>query len=328
MKIIDSLKDIPDFFAPSVVTLGNFDGVHLGHRALFRRLVEIARNDQLASVVCTFYPHPLKVLAPDKAPLLLNTREERRRLIAASHVDWLVEIPFDRSFALQSPEEFVDTVLLGRLAAQKLVVGYDYAFGKGRRGDSDFLRHFCAGRGVDVDILQPVGADGHPYSSTRIRQLIAAGQVAEVLPLLGRHYNFFGEVVSGFKRGRELGFPTANLITEKEVIPASGVYVVKVRHGDLEYGGVINIGSCPTFGRQDLSIEVHILDYSGLIYGEKLRVYFIERLRDERSFVDVDELSAAIAVDVLTARQILQRVQVVQYQEYLDPQTHTKGICE
>jgi len=328
VKIIDSLNDIPDSFAPSVVTLGNFDGVHLGHRALFRRLVEISRKDKLQSVVCTFYPHPLKVLAPDRAPLLLNTREERRRLIAASHTDWLVEIPFNRLFAQQSPEEFVDTVLLGRLAAQKLVVGYDYAFGKGRRGDSDFLREFCASRGVDVEILQPVGTDGHPYSSTRIRQLIAAGQVADVLPLLGRHYNLFGKVVSGFKRGRELGFPTANLNTDKELIPASGVYVVKVRHGDLEYGGVVNIGSCPTFGRQDISIEVHILDYSGLIYGEKLRVYFIERLRDERSFADVSELSAAIAADVLRARQILQRVQVVQYQEYLAPQINPKGVSD
>lgn len=326
MKIIDSLNDIPDPFAPSVITLGNFDGVHLGHRALFRRLVEISRKDNLQSVVCTFYPHPLKILAPDKAPLLLNTREERRRLIAASHADWLVEIPFDRSFAQQSPEEFVDTVLLGKLAAQRLVVGYDYAFGKGRRGNPDFLREFCAGRGIGVDILQPVGADGHPYSSTRIRQLIAAGQVAEVVPLLGRHYNLFGEVVSGYKRGRDLGFPTANLNTEKELIPASGVYVVKVRHGDLEYGGVVNIGNCPTFGSQDISIEVHILDYSGLIYGEKLRVYFIERLRDERSFADVNELSAAIAADVLSARQILQRVQVVQYQEYLAPQDNIKGV--
>lgn len=325
MNIIESLAALPAKFPPSVVTLGNFDGVHLGHRALFRRLVDSARNDHLQSVVCTFYPHPLKILAPDKAPLLLNTREERRRLIAASHVDWLVEIPFDRSFAEQSPEEFVETILLGRLAAQKLVVGYDYAFGKGRRGTPEFLREFCTGKGVHVDILQPVSADGDPYSSTRIRELVAAGQVAQVMPLLGRHYNLFGEVVSGFARGRELGFPTANLNTDKELIPAPGVYVVKVRHGDLEYGGVVNIGCRPTFGCHDLTIEVHLLDYSGTIYGEKLRVYFIERLRDELTFADVTELSAAIAADVLRARQILQRVQVVQYQEYLAPYEAGKG---
>lgn len=319
MNTIESLADISANFPPSVVTLGNFDGVHLGHRALFRHLVDSARNHHLQSVVCTFYPHPLKILAPDKAPLLLNTREERRRLIAASHVDWLVEIPFNRSFAQLSPEEFVETILLDRLSAQKLVVGYDYAFGRGRRGTPDFLREFCRDKGVDVDILQPVGVDGHPYSSTRIRQLVAAGQVADVLPLLGRHYNLYGEVISGFARGRELGFPTANLSTEKELIPAPGVYVVKVRHGDLEYGGVVNIGYRPTFGCHDIAIEVHLLDYTGTIYGEKLRVYFIERLREERTFTDVSELSAAIAADVLKARQIMQRVQVVQYQEYLAP---------
>ena len=319
MIIVDSLTSIPDNFAPSVVTLGNFDGVHLGHRALFRRLVAIARTEQLQSVVCTFYPHPLKLLAPDKAPLLLNTREERRRLIAASHVDWLIEIPFDQSFAQLSPEEFVDNVLLNRLTAKKLVVGYDYAFGKGRRGTPEFLRDFCAGKGIAVEIVQPVSAAGTPYSSTRIRQLISAGMVADVLPLLGRHYNLYGEVVSGFQRGRELGFPTANLNTEKELIPAPGVYVVKVRLGDLEYGGVVNIGYCPTFGSHDLSIEVHLLDYSGEIYGEKLRVYFIERLRDETTFANVNELKVAIAADILKARQILQRVQVVQYYEYLAP---------
>ena len=319
MIIVDSLTSIPDNFAPSVVTLGNFDGVHLGHRALFRRLVAIARTEQLQSIVCTFYPHPLKLLAPDKAPLLLNTREERRRLIAASHVDWLIEIPFDQSFAQLSPEEFVDNVLLNRLTAKKLVVGYDYAFGKGRRGTPEFLRDFCAGKGIAVEIVQPVSAAGTPYSSTRIRQLISAGMVADVLPLLGRHYNLYGEVVSGFQRGRELGFPTANLNTEKELIPAPGVYVVKVRLGDLEYGGVVNIGFCPTFGCHDLSIEVHLLDYSGEIYGEKLRVYFIERLRDETTFANVNELKVAIAADILKARQILQRVQVVQYYEYLAP---------
>ncbi|HMB15689.1 MAG TPA: bifunctional riboflavin kinase/FAD synthetase [Pelovirga sp.] len=328
MNIIDAWQDIPDHFAPSVVTLGNFDGVHLGHRALFRRLVETARAERLQSVVCTFHPHPLKVLAPDKAPLLLNTREERRRLIAASHVDWLVEIPFDRSFAQQTPEEFVEDVLLNRLAAHKLVVGYDYAFGKGRCGTPEFLREFCATKGVAVDILKPVSAAGTPYSSTRIRQLISAGRVADVLPLLGRHYNLFGEVVSGFQRGHELGFPTANLTTQKELIPAPGVYVVKVRHGDLEYGGVVNIGHCPTFGNQDMTIEVHLLDYSGKIYGEKLRVYFIERLRDEISFANVNELSAAIAVDVLKARQILQRVQIVQYDEYLASEVLPRGVLE
>lgn len=318
MNIIESLALVPADFGPSVVTLGNFDGVHLGHRALFRRLIEVAGKDRIQSVVCTFHPHPLKVINPQQAPLLLNTREERRRLISASHVDCLIEIPFDKTFAQQSAEDFVDNILIGALSARKLVIGYDYAFGKERRGTPEFLTEFGRSRGIDVEVLQPVGEDGRPYSSTRIRTLISAGKVADVVPLLGRHYNLLGEVVSGFQRGRELGFPTANLQTEKEMIPAPGVYVVKVRHGDLEYGGVVNIGRCPTFGDKDLSIEVHLLDYSGTIYGEKIRVYFIERLREEKTFADLPALSEAIAADVLRARQILQRVQVIQYQEYLD----------
>lgn len=317
MEILTSLAAIPVPFKSSIITLGNFDGVHLGHRELFRRLVQKARQQQRQSVVCTFYPHPLKVLAPDKAPLLLNTREERSRLIAASHVDWLLEIPFNTEFARQSPEAFVDEILIGRLQMQGLVIGYDYAFGQARRGNPEFLIDYGRNRGFDVEVLQPVGADGQPYSSTRIRHLIAAGQVAEVVALLGRHYNLKGEVVSGFQRGRELGFPTANLYTDKELIPAPGVYVVKVRHGDQEYGGVVNIGQRPTFGGGDVTIEVHLLDYTGSIYGESLRIYFIERLREEQTFDGGEELSRAIAADVLRARQILQRVQVIQYQAYL-----------
>lgn len=317
MIILESLADIPADFRPSVVTLGNFDGVHLGHRALFRRLLEIAEKDRIQSVVCTFNPHPLKVLRPDKAPLLLNTREERRRLISASHVDCLIEIPFDKSFAEQSPADFIDNILINTLSTRKLVIGYDYAFGKGRLGTAEFLAEFGRTRGIDVEILQPVGEDGQPYSSTRIRHLISAGNVAAVVPLLGRHYNLLGEVISGFQRGRELGFPTANLHTEKELIPAPGVYVVRVRHGDLEYGGVVNIGCRPTFGCHDVTIEVHLLDYTGSIYGEKIRIYFIERLRDEKAFPSLAALSEAIAEDVLRARQILQRVQVIQYQEFV-----------
>ncbi len=318
MNIVTSLEDIPVSFSPSIVTLGNFDGVHLGHRELFRQLLKRSREQQCQAVVCTFFPHPLKVLAARQAPFLLNTREERRRLIAASHVDWLVEIPFDVGFAALSPEAFIDDILLKRLRMRGLVVGYDYAFGKARRGNPTFLQQYGQKKGFAVDVLQPVGEDGTPYSSTRIRELIAAGQVAQVVPLLGRQYNLRGEVVSGFQRGRELGFPTANLRTDKELIPAPGVYVVKARHGDLEYGGVVNIGYRPTFGGEDVTIEVHLLDFTGTLYGESLRIYFIERLRAEQTFSGVDELSRAIASDVLKARQLLQRVRVIEYQEYLE----------
>lgn len=302
---------------PCVVTLGNFDGVHLGHRALFRRLLDRARELQCQSAVYTFDPHPLKLLFPDKAPLLLNTPAEKQRLIGASHVDLLIEALFSEELANLSPEQFVDDVLIGQLQARGLVIGYDYAFGKGRRGDADFMQSYCAAKGLVVDILQPIGADGQPYSSTRIRQMLAAGKVAEVVPLLGRHYNLEGKVVAGEQRGRQIGFPTANLKTEKEQLPAPGVYAIKVRHNLQEYNGVVNLGQRPTFGQGKSTIEVHLLDFSGQLYGQKIRIYFVERLRGEQKFSSPRELIAAITADVVRARQILGTRQIIQYQEYL-----------
>ena len=317
MDIIKSLDDLTGLFPSSVVTLGNFDGVHLGHRELFRHLVKTARQLNCPSIVYTFDPHPLKFLAPDKAPLLLNTPEEKQRLIAASHIDYLIKTPFTAEFAAMTPEQFVDDVLIEKLQVKSLVVGYDYAFGKGRRGDTKFLKASGAENGFTVDVLQPVEADGLPYSSTRVRNMVAEGDVAGVVRLLGRQYNLEGRVVAGDQRGRELGFPTANLETDKELLPAPGVYAVKVRHGSQEYNGVVNLGKRPTFEGDASTIEVHLLDYTGQLYDQNLRVYFVERLRGEKKFLTVDELVNAIAADVLKGRQILTSVQIIQYREYL-----------
>lgn len=317
MDILTHCSELPDGLASSVVTLGNFDGVHLGHRELFRALVKTARQLNCPSIVYTFNPHPLKFLAPKKAPLLLNTPAEKQRLIAASHVDYLIETPFTTDFAKMSPEIFVTDVLLEKLKIKALIVGYDYAFGKGRRGDTDFLKTCGEEYGFHVEVLQPVGDDGLPYSSTRIRQMVAAGDVSGVVRLLGRQYNLEGVVVPGDQRGRELGFPTANLETEKEQLPAPGVYAVKVRHNLQEYGGVVNIGRRPTFDVEGSTIEVYLLDFTGELYGQKLRIYFVERLRDEQKFASVEALVATIEMDVVRARQILQPVQIVQFREYL-----------
>jgi len=259
----------------------------------------------------------LKFLAPEKAPLLLNTPEEKQRLIAASHVDLLVEAPFTRTLASMSPEQFVGEVLVGKLQTKALVVGYDYAFGKSRQGNAAFLQSCGEKLGFSVEVLQPVGTDGQPYSSTRIRQMISAGQVDEVIALLGRHYNLEGRVVPGEQRGRELGFPTANLETEKEQLPMPGVYAVKVRFKQQEFNGVVNLGSRPTFGGGRSTIEVHLIDFTGRLYDESLRIYFVERLRDELKFSGCTELAEAISKDVLRARQCLENIQIIQYREYL-----------
>jgi len=229
----------------------------------------------------------------------------------------LVRAPFTPELASLSAENFVQKILIGLLRASFLVVGYDYAFGRGRTGDAAFLTDQGAAFGFGVDVLQPIGADGLPYSSTRIRQLVADGQVADVVALLGRHYNFEGQVVPGEQRGRLLGFPTANLVTEKEQLPAAGVYAVKVRHRDQEYAGVVNIGNRPTFGAGGATIEVHLLDYSGDLYGETLRLYFVERLRGEENFPGPEQLQQAITRDVLLSRQLLESTHVIQYREYL-----------
>ncbi|SHI69575.1 FMN adenylyltransferase /riboflavin kinase [Malonomonas rubra DSM 5091] len=317
MEILNNLSPDKNAAGPCVVSLGNFDGVHLGHRELFRQLVAMAKNKQCRSVVYTFSPHPLKVLFPDKSPLLLNTPDEKRRLIEASHIDTLIEAPFTQKFAAMSPERFVDEILVAALQARGLVIGYDYAFGKNRAGNAEFLQRYCSEKGIDVLVLQPVGSDGLPYSSTRIRQMLMEGKVAEAVNLLGRHYNLEGTVVAGKQRGRKLGFPTANLVTDKEQLPAAGVYAVKVRYRLQEYNGVVNLGKCPTFANDKSTIEVHLLDFSGDLYGDKIRIYFVERLRDEKTFSGLQELTAAIEADIVRARQILGSRHIIQYQEYL-----------
>jgi len=317
MEIIESLDVLDIYKSPSVVTLGNFDGVHLGHRELFRQAVRRARQTEARSVVYTFEPHPLKVLFPERAPLLLNTPAEKERLISASHIDQLIRAPFTPAIASLSAEDFVRETLVNKLKAVHLIVGYDYAFGRGREGDGQFLSKQGEKYGFGVDVLHPVGADGQPYSSTGIRQKLAAGDVSGVVELLGRHYTLEGRVVAGDQRGRTIGFPTANLVTEKEQLPAPGVYSVKVRQRQKEYGGVVNIGERPTFGGGIQTIEVHLLDFTGDLYGEVLRLYFVERLRREQSFSTVEELKIAISHDILQSRQQLESTRIIQYREYL-----------
>ncbi len=318
MELIRNLEQINRPWPAPVVTIGNFDGVHLGHREIFRRLISEADKIGGTSVVLTFVPHPRKLLDPQRAPLQINTYTEKERLIAASCVDVLICAPFTREMADYSAERFVDEILVGRIGVRRLIVGYDYAFGKGRQGDIDFLRRKGAQSGFDVTVLSPVSQHGEIYSSTRIREMILQGRMEDVVPLLGRHFTLQGEVVHGSKRGKKLGFPTANLATEKELLPPAGVYAVKVRHGEKILDGVVNIGFNPTFGPGKLSLEVHLLDFQGEIYGETLRLYFLSRLREEKRFPSVETLVEAIGEDVRQARGILAGAQIREYRDYLD----------
>ncbi len=318
MEIIRSLEEIKSPLDKSVATIGNFDGVHLGHREIFRALVKKASEINGASVVITFVPHPLKVLRPEQAPRLLNTYAEKERLIRASCVDYLVELPFDDSMAEMSPRDFVNNILVGKLGVRHLIIGYDYAFGKDRSGDADFLTRAGEEKGFDVEVLGPILRGEEIYSSTLARRMLAAGDVVAVVEPLGRNFTLEGRVVRGANRGAKLGFPTANLISEKEILPRPGVYAVKVKYNDIMYDGVMNIGFNPTFGVERISLEVHILDFNEDIYDKTIRVYFVDRLRDEQVFKSAQELADRIAADIEQARKILAKAKIIEYRDYLD----------
>jgi len=318
MRVVRSLDDCRMTDERTVVTIGNFDGVHLGHREIFRRVIREAQRLRALSTVVTFDPHPLKVLAPEQAPRLLNTAEEKERLIRASCIDLLVILPFDQRLAAMEPEDFVRDVLVGRLRVAKLIVGHDYAFGRGRKGDVGFLLQAGERHGFAVEQMAPIMYEGQVFSSTLVRRCLGAGDVRGVVALLGRHFNLEGRVVKGANRGRKLGFPTANLLTDKEILPRPGVYAVKVKLDETCYDGVMNIGFNPTFGLERISLEVHLLDFSGDLYGRSLRVYFVDRLRDELVFSSAGELAAQIRRDIGEARRILAAGRIVEYRDYLD----------
>jgi riboflavin kinase/FMN adenylyltransferase len=318
MRIIRNLDNITASFPGAVVTIGNFDGVHLGHREIFRLVVRRAKEIDGTSVVYTFVPHPLKILAPERAPRLINTYAEKERLIEASCIDVLICAPFSRETAAMPADRFIEEILVGKIGIRHLVIGYDYAFGKNREGNVDLLRRKGKELGFKVEVLEPIAGEGGVYRSSRIRRLIAGGDVVGVMALLGRNFTLEGAVIHGDKRGKGLGFPTANLNIDKEILPRPGVYAVKVKRGGMVLNGVVNIGCNPTFRTEGVSVEVHILDFHEGIYGENLRLYFVERLRDEMFFPEPAALAHAIEKDIERARQILASARIVEYHEYLD----------
>lgn len=306
MKINNKLHEIPQPFHRPVVTIGNFDGVHLGHQLLFSEVLIRARRSTGTAVAVTFDPHPLKVLRP-QGIRLISSVEQKIELIRMAGLDALVIIPFDRQFAQTTAAEFVENILCRIIGMQELVIGYDYAFGRGREGNIDFLRRQGEERGFPVTVVEAHYEDGLPVSSTRIRHLVMEGRMQEVRRLLGRCYHIRGEVQRGRQRGRGLGFPTANLhITEEDLCPKKGVYVTQVVCGGKMYGSISNIGRNPTFGENELVAETHIFDFNDDIYGQPIRLNLLRHLRDEIKFNSAEELAAQIRKDVETARQVLE----------------------
>jgi riboflavin kinase/FMN adenylyltransferase len=288
-----------------VVALGNFDGVHLGHQAVVRRAVEEGREKGLRVVATTFDPHPRAVLWPGNEPKLLTTLEVRKELLLGCGVDEVHVITFDRELSKKSPGEFVREVLVGEIGAAVVVVGENFRFGYKASGDIGVLRRCMQETGGNAHAVPTYGS-GEDISSTRIRKLIANGEVREAASLLGRPYLLRGEVVEGDRRGRTIGFPTANVLSdERALVPARGVYVGYVRVGGERHGACTNVGTAPTFDRRESKVEAYLLGYEGDLYGKVVDVTFEERLRPEKRFSGIGELKEQIARDVAEARRVV-----------------------
>jgi riboflavin kinase/FMN adenylyltransferase len=293
-----------------VVALGNFDGVHLGHQVVVRRAVEEGRRRGMRVVAATFDPHPRAVLAPGSQPKLLTTLELRREALLRQGVDAMWEIPFDIELSKKSPEEFVREVLIGEIGAAVVVVGENFRFGHRAAGDAGDLERFMRAFGGEACAVPVRGEGGKGgISSTRIRALVGEGEVEEAARLLGRPYVLRGEVVVGDRRGKSIGFPTANVVPDPAVVvPGRGVYAGFVRVGKGVYAACTNVGVAPTFERGEGRIEAYLLDFEGDLYGRVVDVSFVRRIRAEKRFSGVEELKEQIARDVEEARRITNAV--------------------
>jgi len=307
VKVITALKDFPRDKSYVTVALGNFDGVHLGHQTLIKQLVAKAEQENGTSVVFTFHPHPLSVLGKKNKFLLLNTPEEKEKLICRLGVDIFIPFPFNENVADMSPEAFVTDILIGQLRAQSVFVGYNFTFGRKATGDAKLLKEICHRNGCEVTIIPEVTHHDIHISSTNIREFLLNGNVAMANLFLGYTYSLSGIVVPGNQLGRKLGFPTANIQVEPGlVLPDNGGYAVQVKINQELFNGVANNGKRPTIG-SDLpkSIEIHIIDQELSLYGEKLQVYFLERLRSEKKFSDTQELTCQVNSDIAAAKTYL-----------------------
>jgi riboflavin kinase/FMN adenylyltransferase len=305
MQVFHGIEAIQHKFKNPAITIGNFDGVHMGHQALFRRVKQWAGELNGESIVVTFDPHPMEVLFPKKAPSFITSHRQKLELIASCGIDATIVIPFNHEFAQISAREFVEVILVEKIGTRAIVVGNDYRFGHSRVGDIPFLRQLGEQYGFKVEIVTAIRMDDIPVSSTSIRQMIANGNIREANMLLGRPFEVSGTVIEGRKRGVGLGFPTANIRMPAVASPRTGVYVVEAEVDGKRYGGAANLGYNPTFGDVELSLETHLFDFNQDIYGKPITIRFIDRLRDEKRFSGPEELRSQIEKDVETAKRIL-----------------------
>lgn len=291
----------------TTVTVGTFDGIHRGHQAVLAEIVRRARAADRAAVLVTFDPHPLEIVAPDRAPTLLTTTDEKRLLWPLFGLDYVHVVRFTEAVRQMSPEAFVREVLIGRLRVGELVIGYDHGFGKDRSGDVDVLRRLGADRGFAVDVVGPVAIGSEAVSSSGIRRMVERGDLERAGAALGRPYTAIGRVGRGAGRGRALGFPTANLrLDERKCLPPDGVYAVRIELDGELHDGMANLGGRPTFGEEERLLEAHLLEWGGEpLYGARLTVEFVARLRPVVSFRGPEELASQLGSDRRAAWEVL-----------------------
>jgi riboflavin kinase/FMN adenylyltransferase len=310
MQILRHIGERSHELVGSVVTLGNFDGIHLGHQALIAGAVSDSKKLALPSVVLTFEPHPLSVLAPDRAPKLILAHKDKMQLLQTFGVDIVAVQHFDLAFAALSAEDFVRDLLVRRLKARKIWVGKDLRFGQGRSGEVEDLRRWGRELGFEVAVVEPILVDGNRVSSSRIREFLRDGRVDAVKTMLGRYHFISGRVVEGQRRGKDLGFPTANLSSRTEVLPLDGIYATLFRLGPRVLQSVSSVGLNPTFGAGPRTVESFIMGFDENIYGEAAQLSFVKRIRNEIKFSSVSDLVAQIRNDVRDAEAILHGVRI------------------
>ena len=308
MRIITGIDICDKIIDASGVTIGNFDGVHRGHAEIFAHLKQKSSERNLPSVVVTFEPHPLKILAPESAPSLITTFAQKAALIAGCGIDHLVVVPFTTEFSRLPARDFVLEILCGSLGMRHIIIGHDYAFGRGREGNYQTLQTLGALNGFTLEDLPPIGEEGVVFSSSLVRSAVTVGDMDAASHILGRYYQISGTVVHGREIGQAIGFPTANIATANELLPSDGVYAVMVEVDGQLVKGACNIGCNPTTSGKTRTIEVFLLEFSSCIYNHEITLHFVRKLRSERLFPDISALKAAIGQDVQDTRIILENM--------------------
>ncbi len=307
MRILRGLESYPPELKPSVTALGVFDGIHLAHAKILSTATERARALGISAVVCTFDPHPATVLYPDRAPAPIDTLDENLERMAALGPDAALVIPFTLEFSRMEAETFVAQVLVGALGVREVVVGFNHTFGRGARGTAALLKELGHRNGFVTHVLPPLQVNGQTVSSSAIRDALRDGAVEMARDFLGHPYRITGTVLRGAGRGRALGFPTANLRPDRQLILAAGVYAARVAWDEGHADAVVNVGYRPTFGENQYWVEAHLFEFSGDLYDRSLAIEFVSRLRAERKFPGVEALRRQVAADLEAARQVLRR---------------------